>query len=769
MIGSVSSFDDYLTYLASTTALPGDASENDWLALETSIAQIFLRILEPFVSNAYYKPSPHWGDISFSLDEVSDADIRLAALNFRGLYQRNGRETHLVPCGNFYPKAPDNEDKRHGILHNVYMYLVDKANSINQLFLANTTLDGLLIEFESEDGGQSKIIKHDTHLSVKISREFASDLAPSDIREKWTEAFSFILTASWDELRSLPEEIKRRRFPLFFAKLHDYSRLHAREKLNALVFKDLSLFDSWHKFWASPDSSRSPAEILLQYEEWLRSLCWLQFYCRDDHAGRYFYTVRLPPLTDKTGILPDSSLSIVSGQVLPDSSQQLFLRLRTALVSNTGFNTLLDTARVRLDEFMKNRLGYESQPDDQVRLAKIFEDLSGVLPLDFDRAVFLMKMARKLVGQRHEGQELHFCFIFGFSRERIDAESMGLLEEIASDLGTQWEDFESTCAVDSHPERIAEAMALWIKTNDLQLQPWDTGLFFEEMPAKRYVIPISLVRVLSTLPQHPTTIGTEFQLRHAVKRITKRSKSTLCLLVGRKGIIMFLDGKTFILSCRADDGWETSVSPEGLGLKSIEDKISTFLMQQLRMVFSESVDDAKIKTACSLIDKLSEVLVCMGHGALILVGTRGEGDDTIPPLPPLNPVWRLRTAVSDDAVENDCITYALMAALDGATELILPRKDSGEDILFGCRKAVQPRTQIWTEDQQGRYALAEGIAIHPLKLIGKGTRHHSALALSKDLEDRAIVITVSADGPITLWHNGDKLDPPSDVKLRYSP
>ena len=70
--------------------------------------------------------------------------VRSGALNFRGLYRRNGRETLLEPCGLFSPQSDDTP--RHNNLHHIYMQLVRK-DSMNQLFLSTTSLQSLTVHF----------------------------------------------------------------------------------------------------------------------------------------------------------------------------------------------------------------------------------------------------------------------------------------------------------------------------------------------------------------------------------------------------------------------------------------------------------------------------------------------------------------------------------------------------------------------------------------------------------------------------------------------
>ena len=119
------------------------------------------------------------------------------------------------------------------------------------------------------------------------------------------------------------------------------------------------------------------------------------------------------------------------------------------------------------------------------------------------------------------------------------------------------------------------------------------------------------------------------------------------------------------------------------------------------------------------------------------------------------------------------MAFALMAALDGASELVIPNSDD-DTFSFHCRSFVQTRIPIWKQIRKGECGDAtltpkvEQRSTKLLSLLGKGTRHHSAYALSCDLGTNALVITLSADGPVSIWRNGEQLKS-KEGELKYAP
>jgi hypothetical protein len=198
------------------------------------------------------------------------------------------------------------------------------------------------------------------------------------------------------------------------------------------------------------------------------------------------------------------------------------------------------------------------------------------------------------------------------------------------------------------------------------------------------------------------------------------------------------------------------------------DRFYEFLLDRVSKGVFEGIGTEARQLACKVIVDLCEALVTLGHGALIVIRM---GTDANPALGPLNPVWLVEPNRNAPILTEGILTYALMAALDGATEIRLPQGEG--PIAFAVRKCVVPKKEIWNTDEDGDAVLSPDFKdlVDTLGLVGKGTRHHSALALSADLKADAIVLTVSADGPVTLWQNGrrDAPEDDPDFQPRFRP
>jgi hypothetical protein len=389
---------------------------------------------------------------------------------------------------------------------------------------------------------------------------------------------------------------------------------------------------------------------------------------------------------------------------------------------------------------------------------------------------FLLKMARLLVQQKHEGSPVRFCFILGFSWERVDAESLGGLAEIEG-LRNQWQAFldktiESTArnrrrcgkeeVVKSSPKGglplVAEGMEKWIKTGDLTLQPWDTVLFFEEDRDEVFPVPTSVVRVYSASESGRDPVASEFQLRGALRSITDASPGTVAVLVGDTGMVLIVRGKAIFLPCEPGIPYDSDLGEVRLwGSKADGELFEEWMVGMFSSGAFGSLESGVKVRASKLVRSLCEALVCSGHGALLVISPPLDGGACR--LAPLSPAWVVQPELGDAMTHSDVLLIALMAALDGATQINLCNAEPGRDIRIYGRKCVLPTAEVWTEDGDGYPVLSDGFDRNDaLEFVGKGTRHHSALALSGSYPD-ILVLTVSADGPVNVWQNGERVTP----------
>ncbi len=703
--------------------------------------------------------------------------VRYVAANFRGLYQTNGRQTLIGLSGGLLRKAPDVE--AHKTLHEIYMReLVHKSESINQLFLANTRLSALSVHFVDQPTSRIGPERQLGTADLFIGRDI-SDLW-SDQRETWSAVADRVLAGHADPGAKRQCEI-----------LMSQSRKTILRRVSRHAFSLLSsdLFKGWLKLPHSKQITDAAVTAIEEFELWLLSVCWLSFYCNHGHAGEFFYTMRMPgilPVADSSNQLgdevapdlPASSLSLVSEQPLPSEVLDQWIGVSASLAKVQGFKDSLEAIRLAYEQFDSQRHDYGA-PGELHELAQFVSPssltASAVPSVCFVRVRFLLDMARRLVNLTHEGRPMRFCFIFGFSWERIDSESSGFLPEIVGDLRTQWMSFEEKWLRKGLPDPpdspdVADAMAKWIKTTDLPLQPWDVALFLEEAPDLLWPLPTSIVRITDHYPATGDHITTEFQLRRALKKITQQSSTTVAVLADRTGLILFAHDKSVLLQYEGERLKSVGMWKEKEYLTD-EDVFKQFLLSQLRTgPFAELSQNTRAD-ACDIISDLCEALVTLGHGGLMVLRAPSAQDER---LPPLNPTWRVQPGENGPELREGILTYALLAALDGATEIRF-LKNNGP-IAVSVRRCVLSKTEIWMVDKDGDVILCPPFdedKANRLNLIGKGTRHHSALALSSDLKGKAIILTVSADGPVTVWRDGKCVEPtvpgPQGKRVSHKP
>lgn len=780
----------YLDALVSDTLLARLQPATTWPTFEATLGQVYFG-LASFFAPAEYAEVPLVHDLGGAIRIPSEPRaagvtvVRYVAANFRGLYQRNGRETLLAPYGELRNSQPN--VVAHRTLHAKYMEALSRrAESINQLFLATTGLDAISIDFATT-GASCIELPAEKRAHFTIGEEVAS--LWRGISQQWNEIAAGVLAAHDDKgiVATLGAQLAQTR-----EQVENSVRRHGSNLLASTLFRE------WTRIPHLPEL-QSGTDAAARFQQWVLSLAWLAFYCHEGHAGTHFYSVRLPQILPNIPAgqgLPDSSVSLVASEVLLPATNDLWITLPAHLVTDERLTQLGERASRAFAAFVRGRVPAHLVGEEGILCRFVSEEGPGGatgpvpgagtppqrLPVDFKKLDFLLRMCRLLVGQSHEGHALHFCLIFGFSWERVDSESRGALTEVVSSLRNQWDRFDMKAVRKSIERKIgtwsnqlvagdargatlalvADGMAKWIKTGDLPLQPWDMALFFEEQGDKEWPVPTSIVRVNSSAGFDRSVVSTEFQLRGALQKLTRESHTTTATLVARGGLVLFVRGKTILLPCSGGMAYEKPFDGVRLwGDLTDQDRFTGFLDHLLRQGDFNNVGEDTRTTARDMISKLCEALVSENHGALILVRAPTDTHD----LPPLNPAWAVQPNANAPPPDEGMLLYALMAALDGATEIRLPNGDG--PIVFSVRKSVIPTGAVWTADGDGDATLTERFSqVDMLELVGKGTRHHSALGLSADCGDKAIVLTVSADGPVNVWQDGKRVPPPDDPKYQ---
>lgn len=769
-------FQEYINAFISDELIDKIKSEYKvWPKLENLLGHLFFGLVN-FFAPAEHEEVPFHTDSEDIFPNIlipnsprpSRLSTQYLAVNFRGLFRGNGRETIIAVYDKLNLKC--NDLSLHKKLHHIYMErLCRKSESINQIFLSTTELNGISIFFP-QSIPTTHIAVNGGNLTLTVGNDMYK-LWELYISE-WNVISNTVLSKdiSDEKLREIQERLA-----------------HSRKELIKLVQQKEMLFLIGTQFfvdWRDRIPHKPPLgsalDAIVRFEQWIISLCWLAFYCNENHAGTYFYSVKLPqlflPKVAAKSLFPNSSFSIVANRKVSKNAKDVLFNFTNELEKNKKYNKIQSHSSKVFNDFLKNRTGGDLT-GNEYRLATFVNDKSDerkqfTIPIDISKLFFLLRTARLLVGQRHEGGNLHFCFIFGFSWERIESESQGVLKEVISGLNTQWKDFYESIIEPSQSEKkiaaeknkssfnyleeVAKGMAKWIKNGDLPLQPWDMALFFEESSDnnEKWPIPTSIVRVCNRTPDYLESISKEFHLRRALKDLTQKSPHTVGILVLEAGLIIFARGKSIMYSHSPGLAYDTTLDVTrifGEGNEVDEERFSILLGKLLSEGSFEKHNKRKKTYTCQVIRDLCEALVTLGHGAMIILRAESSGKKG---LPPLNPVWEIKPRINGPAFDEGVLLYALMAALDGATEIRIP--EGKELISFAVRKSVKSEKDIWSYNQSGHAVLSpdfKNTLSDTLYLVGKGTRHHYALAFSLEHKDD-IVLTVSADGPVTIWQGG---------------
>ena len=378
------------------------------------------------------------------------------------------------------------------------------------------------------------------------------------------------------------------------------------------------------------------------------------------------------------------------------------------------------------------------------------------LPFDFRKLAFMCRLALHLAGSRHEGHPLRFAFLLGFTHDQTVSQLEGAVEQFGTDL--QWPDNDLS-------RNDSGLVAKWIEANALILQRWDLALFFESFEEKQdFAIGKRLLRIkkleYGDPPlRNPKWSGyptNEFELRKSFVQMTHDQPGSAALVISDRGATLILRGRSYLFRFEGERGKEKLI-PLLQGKKSFVEKFENSLTAELKKLAGNTSHEWELRSR--QLRALTEALVTMGHGALIAIRISKNIE---PLLPPLAPVWRLRESQTVSDLSDDIMTFALAAALDGATEIIFRPEDKSEGEVVFRRYANHPFTP-WKQ-QEGK--VTRDAKFRPSKIswgdmMTFGTRHRSALALSR--RKQVLVLTVSADGPVRIWRDGDIVD---DIKFK---
>lgn len=697
-------------------------------------------------------------------------EIKLCAINWRGLYLENGRRTRMAPSKTLTRRGQNS--RWHEILHQEYLEFAGRHVSINQIFLEwdinKKAINGkddlrqelLSITYDEETESSIEVNKQ-RDVRISLSTKLTKQLLPLEIPRKIIQH----------------HKAKNRRHGdlNLFKKLRENVDSQVENTIRFALTHESNFFEQFRQVFASQVYTK---DAITRFQELITSLSWLRFYCNRHFAGSSFYTIRLPNILAEVTGYPDSSITIVSKKKLPEIEHNLRTLVKT-LRNNKEYVLMKTEVGSLFDEWVKSREEAPNETDLDKFLWDITkrDDTHSSIPIDFRKLAFMCRLASHLERTRHEGQHLRFAFLLGFTHDQIVGQLEGAVEQYGTKL--EWPDM-------LNPEKHKE-VAKWIEANALILQRWDLVLFFETF--KEYQDHPTGKRLLRIKKLEPSVSASgnhkwsgyptnEFELRKSLVQITSEQKGTSALLISERGSTLILRGKLYLFRYEGDKG-EGRFMPYMSGDKTFVEKFEGRLVQQLHQLESNRISNLRKKGAGQLagnriseiwkkrarqLRELAEALVTMGHGALIAIRISAE---TNPTLPPLAPVWKLRETQTVADLSDDITTFALACALDGATEIIFhPDGDSDGQVVF--RRYANEKFEPW-EEVNGEVIQNLKFKESPIdwsEMMTFGTRHRSAVALSlREAPDEVLVLSVSADGPVRLWSKGEQVD---DV-VRFKP
>lgn len=741
-------------------------SDKKWKSIEDLLVESHFFLLLPFINNRSINQglNENLKRAKISIPKIK-SNIDLVALNWRGLYQINGRHTLLAPSGRTirYSRSIN----WHKSLHREYLESLGKHLSINQLFL----------EWEIYKNGKKKLpdflsVNYFDHKSiVKFENEWVkisiSDSLSKKIFEK--ELILNILRNHTDHKNYEKKKSERNnsKCKKFFTKLQLYFDIKVDTITEYILFKEPKFFEDFHKLYFK---EKNIEYSIKEFRIFVKSLIWLSFFCNSEFAGNNFYTARLPNLfRNKELKYPSSSFSLVSHKKddeILNAVSGFTVNIKKIYRSNVFVTHINRSYKEWLNLKMKpiesgNNLNF----NDVNFWSKIKNNKNkGTFPLDYNKIAFLCHLSKELSEYSHEGDTQRFTFLIGFSFEKVQS----LLERAVEPQSTsiKWpEKPQNTKLLMNDVQSVAK----WIESHSLLFQRWENAIFFDTSDEdKNYVRPTQLIKIRRLIPEvlnlskkfewigHPTN---EYELKKSLEKITNEFKGMAGMFISNKGSILYLGGIS--MPFKYSNEIKNNSEKENEKEKSIfawnerNNNFNKVLDKKLKII--ANVNGKKAKNTKENILKLIEAIATLGHGATLVI--RAGKINKPPYLPPLNgPVWKLTHSQTIDEFSKDILSFALAASLDGATEIVF-NKISQEN-LISFRRYIKTIYTPW-EQKKGEEIFPDinytprGISWS--ELLTLGTRHRSALAMSlkeKKIKDY-IIITISSGGPVRIWESGN--------------
>ena len=313
-----------------------------------------------------------------------------------------------------------------------------------------------------------------------------------------------------------------------------------------------------------------------------------------------------------------------------------------------------------------------------------------------------------------------------------------------------------------------DVVASWILGNNLILQRWDHLLFFQDMDEdEKFPVLQKILRFSNEYLEHPGIIDEYYAMEYFENFIQHKRKDDSEIIFGLAGVIITEKRITLILPNETYFIVKNKSNKMTPLLKSGQPRQVCFteeITAQLKQ-FNLQNNDRYISKISRFLYNLGEAIVTLQHGALLII-RYATGWELSPLLHPLGPVWLIQPEMNMNNLEDqDIHNLALLASLDGATEIIL-NDNNEKNIMIRFRRSVKSLHSIWVDDQNKNNNVILADDGHGLLnedgdndrgiIMTMGSRHQAAYSISHENQDKTFVISISSDGPRRIWHGGEK-------------
>jgi hypothetical protein len=370
-------------------------------------------------------------------------------------------------------------------------------------------------------------------------------------------------------------------------------------------------------------------------------------------------------------------------------------------------------------------------------------EIRELIPPAFEPA---MELAGRLAFEKHEGKTINFAFLVG-----TDAIWPAISEVLSADLGIP--DYYSQRLYFSDNENL-DLIEMICKSNYSIFQIPGVVAFYNTASARF----INILRLRQPSKEDMMKYDDKITdlddlFCFSINKIREISKEEKACIISTEG-----DGKVRVYAYGKDDNEDSNRSD----LKFIWDinrgKIYRPIpMEYINAAFNYFLDEGtNYKLRKNLSTVIRKISTTIGEGTMLILIPNEEERDKLEKflvaMEYLRPEWQRNLNIN---FPKELLRAAFI--MDGST--LISRYQNGE-------VKVEPRYAVYPFQNDKAYGIIKQLIKSELttvgknqkrkfvkKLSGKGSKTHGAANLSKLLECKVKIITISADGPVKIWSN----------------